>query len=283
MIRFPIVDTHVHIWDITNLTYPWLEEVPFINRTVTLPEYNAACGPVKVEKIVFVQCECEPARYKQEVEWVTDQAKRDTRLQGIVSWAPLEKGEAVRSEIEELKKNPLVKGIRRIIQFEPDLDFCLRPDFIRGVQLLAEYGLTFDICIDHRHTAKTIRFVEQCPGVKFIVDHIGKPDIKNNRIEPWKDEIKMLSQFNNVYCKVSSLATEADHARWTYDDLKPFVEHIFDCFGFDRTVYAGDWPVSSQAATLPQCVETTEHFMGKCTEEDKRNVFYNNAVEFYNL
>lgn len=283
MIRFPIVDTHVHIWDITNLTYPWLEEVPFINRTVTLPEYNAACGPVKVEKIVFVQCECEPARYKQEVEWVTDQAKRDTRLQGIVSWAPLEKGEAVRSEIEELKKNPLVKGIRRIIQFEPDLDFCLRPDFIRGVQLLAEYGLTFDICIDHRHTAKTIRFVEQCPGVKFIVDHIGKPDIKNNRIEPWKDQIKMLSQFNNVYCKVSSLATEADHARWTYDDLKPFVEHIFDCFGFDRTVYAGDWPVSSQAATLPQCVETTEHFMGKCTEEDKRNVFYNNAVEFYNL
>ncbi len=283
MIRFPIVDTHVHIWDITNLTYPWLEEVPFINRTVTLPEYNAACGPVKVEKMVFVQCECEPTRYKQEVEWVTDQAKRDTRLQGIVSWAPLEKGEAVRSEIEELKKNPLVKGIRRIIQFEPDLDFCLRPDFVRGVQLLAEYGLTFDICIDYRHTAKTIQFVEQCPDVKFIVDHIGKPDIKNNRLEPWKSEIQTLSQFNNVYCKVSSVATEADHARWTYDDLKPFVEHIFDCFGFDRAVYAGDWPVSSQAATLPQCVEITEHFMGKCTEEDKRNVFYNNAVQFYNL
>jgi L-fuconolactonase len=283
MIRFPIIDTHLHLWDITHLDYPWLKDVPYINRSVTLADYNAACGPVKVEKMVFMQCECKPSQYTQEVAWISELAKKDKRLQGIVSWAPLEKGEAVRSEIKALKKNPLVKGIRRIIQFEDDLKFCLRPDFIAGVRLLAEYGLTFDICIDHRHTANTIRLVEQCPDVRFMLDHIGKPDIKGKRTEPWKSEIKELSAFSHVYCKVSSLATEADHERWTLDDIAPFVEHIFDCFGTERTVWAGDWPVSSQAAAIPVCVETTEHFLRGVGEEEKRRVFYDNALSFYRL
>ncbi len=283
MVRFPIVDTHLHLWDITHLDYPWLDAVPYINRSFTLSDYNAACGPVKVEKMVFMQCECRPPQYTQEVAWISELAKTDRRLQGIVSWAPMEKGEGVRPEIEALKKNPLVKGVRRIIQFEDDLEFCLRPDFIAGVQILSEYGLTFDICIDHRHTAAVIKFVEQCPDVKFILDHIGKPDIKNRRREPWKSEIKTLSGFPNVYCKVSSLATEADHERWTRDDLAPFVDHIFDCFGYDRTVYAGDWPVSSQAASIPVCVETTEYFLSGAGEIEKKKVFYDNAVSFYGL
>ena len=284
MIKFPIVDAHLHVWDVNNINYPWLKDIPLLNRTFLPEDYKKACGPIKIDKMVFMQCECEPTQYREEVEWVTDLSQSvDDRIQGIVSWAPMEKGEAVRPEIEELSKNKLVKGIRRIIQFEEDMEFCLRPDFIRGVNMLPGYDLVFDICIDHRHTKNTIKFVEQCPDVSFIIDHIGKPDIKNGLLDPWRDEMKELSKFENVYCKVSSLATEADHAKWTLDDIRPYADHIFECFGFDRTVYAGDWPVSSQAADIPLCVEALEKIVSGCSDKELKKLFHDNGEEFYKI
>jgi L-fuconolactonase len=284
MINFPIIDTHVHLWDIQKLRYPWLSNIPVLNRNFLLPDYNKACGPVQVEKIVFMQCECDPAQYREEVAWVSRLAtEEDGRIKGIVSWAPLEKGEAARPEVEALAQNKLVKGLRRIIQFEEDLAFCLRPDFIAGVRMLPEYNLTFDICISHIHTKNTLRFVEQCPDVRFILDHIGKPDIKGRQLEPWRADIRELSRLENVFCKVSSLATEADHQNWTIEDLRPYVDHIFDCFGFDRTIFAGDWPVSSQAAAYPVCVETLEQLIAGCSHQDLVKLFHDNAVKFYGV
>lgn len=283
MIKFPIVDTHLHLWDVSKLKYPWLEEVPLLNKNFLLKDYDQACGYLNVEKMVFLQCECDPSLYMEEVNWVSRLAKQDPRIKGIVSFAPLEKGEEVQSELENLKKNPLVKGVRRIIQFEEDLDFCLQPNFVAGVNKLAEFGFTFDICIDERHTLNTIRLVEQCPKVQFMLNHIGKPNIKDKRLDPWREEIKQLSAFPNVYCKVSSLATEADHQHWAIDDLRPYVDHIFDCFGFERTVYGGDWPVSLQAAELLACVETLEKLLEGATQEQLKQLFYSNAIEFYNL
>ena len=222
MIDISIVDAHLHVCDLKLFRYPWLDEIPKINRTLGLKDYKNACGPIDVEKMVFIQYECEPYQYKGETEWITNLAQKvDNRIQGIVSWAPIENGEAVRPEIEELSKNRLVKGIRRIIQFEEDLDFCLKDEFIKGVRLLKDYNMTFDICISPRNNLNTIKLVEKCPGVKFILDHIGKPNIKNNELDPWRKEIRELSRMRNVFCKVSSLATEADHQNWSIDDLRP--------------------------------------------------------------
>lgn len=283
IIDFPIVDTHVHIWDINKLRYPWLSDFPFLNKTFLPEDYRKACGPINVEKMIFVQCECDPAQYKEEVAWITELAQTEKRFQGIVAWAPCEKGEAVRPELEELAQNELVKGIRRIIQFEEGLEFCLRPGFIKGVQLLAEFGFTFDICIAHYQTASTTGFVRQCPDVKFILDHIGTPNIKEGMLDPWRAELREFSKLPNVYCKVSSLATEADHHNWFKEELKPYVDHIFECFGFDRTIYGGDWPVSSQAATLPQCVETLEWLIKGCSQTELKKLFHDNAIAFYDL
>jgi len=280
---FPIVDAHVHIWDTARLRYPWLDAEPALNRTFLMADYDRALGRLEVEAAVFVQCECEPAQYREEVGWVSGVASAEPRLRGIVSWAPLEKGAAAEEEIRALGANPLVKGIRRIIQFEEDLEFCLRPDFIAGVRLLAGYGLPFDICISHRHTANVIRMVEQCPDVRFVLDHIGKPDIRGGRLEPWRSQIRTLASFPHVQCKVSSLATEADHARWTLDDLRPYAEHIFECFGWERVFYGGDWPVSSQAATLPRCVETILALAPGAAEGQLRRLFRENARAFYRL
>lgn len=283
MIDFPVIDTHLHLWDIHHLSYPWLKDVPKLNRSFSLDDYREACGDLEVEKMIFMQCECDPAQYIKEVQWVTGLADTEPRLQGIVAWAPLEKGEDVRPEIEALKANSLVKGIRRIIQFEPDLEFCLRPDFIKGVNMLSEYELTFDICISHIHNQSIIRFLGECPGVSMIIDHIGKPDIKNQVIDPWQDELREMAKFPNVFCKISGLATEADHENWTKDDLRPYVDHVLECFGIDRLIFASDWPVSTQAADLKTCVSTVLDLLQRLSREELQKVFYYNAVNFYSV
>ena len=283
MIPFPIVDAHLHVWDINHLHYPWLESVPLLNRSYLLDEYRQACGEIQVEKTVFVQAECDFSQYQQEAQWVTELAQQDNRIAGIVAWAPLEKGEAVQRDLETLAANPLIRGIRRIIQYEEDIGFCLRPDFVKGVQLLADYALGFDICVAHHQVANALSMVRQCPEVHFILDHIGKPDIKNQLFEPWKTEIKALSEIPTVWCKMSGLVTEADMENWTPNDLKPYIEHVLDCFGFDRVVYGGDWPVACQATDYPRWVETLYEIIEHCSASEKQKLFRDNAIQFYRL
>lgn len=282
MITFPVVDAHLHLWDIKKLKYPWLDG-GLLEKTFLLEDYNKECGTLKVEKMVFVQCECDQSQYLDEVAWVAEIAEKDERLSGIVAWAPLEKGEAVRPEIENLARNKLVKGIRRKIQFQDDVDFCIKPDFIKGVKILAEYGLSFDIAITYKLDKYVLKLVDQCPEVKFILNHIGKPNIKEGILEPWKAEIKQLSQYPNLYCKVSSLATEADWDNWTIEELRPYSDFVFEHFGFDRTVYATDWPVASLAGNIEVCAETLEALMRGCSGEELKKVFHDNALRFYNI
>jgi L-fuconolactonase len=283
MLDFPIVDTHLHVWDTRLLRYPWLDDVPLLNKPYLLADYNQACGPVQVEKMVFLQAEVDFALFQEEADWVTSLAEADPRIEGIVPWAPLEKGDAARPALEKLAENERIKGIRRIIQFEDDIEFCLQPDFVAGVQALPEYGLSFDICISHIQMANTVKMVRQCPDVQFILDHIGKPDIKNQVFEPWGQEIKQLSELPNVWCKVSGLVTEADHENWTKEDLKPYIDHVIDCFGFDRVMYGGDWPVAYQATEYPRWVETLAWAVAGCTETELKKLFRQNALSFYRL
>ena len=283
MLAFPLIDTHLHVWDPQLLRYSWLDDIPLLNKPYLLEDYDRACGPVAVEKMVFLQAEVDTDLFMQEAEWVDSLADQDNRLAGIVPWAPLENGDAVRPALEKLSANPRIKGIRRIVQFEPDIDFCLRPGFIEGVRLLPQFNLSCDICIFHPQMANTIKMVAQCPDVQFILDHIGKPDIKNGLLDPWRAEIKTLSEFPNVSCKISGLVTEADHQHWTKEQLKPYIDHVLECFGFDRVLYGGDWPVAYQATEYPRWVETLEWAVAGCSEVELKKLFHDNAVAFYRL
>jgi L-fuconolactonase len=182
-----------------------------------------------------------------------------------------------------LAANPLVKGIRRIVQGEPDPEFSLRPDFVRGVQALPDYGLSCDICIYERQMASTVKMVEQCPNVQFILDHIGKPQIRNHLMEPWRSELTKLAQFPNVWCKMSGLVTEADHKNWTPADLRPYIDHVMQTFGSDRVIYGGDWPVAYQAVEYPRWVRTLEDALAGASERELRAIFRDNAIAFYRL
>ncbi|MEM7117087.1 MAG: amidohydrolase family protein [Chloroflexota bacterium] len=283
MPTFPVIDTHVHLWDTNLLTYPWLNDIPLLNKPYLLADFDAACGPVAVEKFVFVQADVVATESLAETNWVTQLAATDKRIAGIVAHAPLEAGTAVRPHLDTLAQNPLVKGIRRLIQSESDPTFCLQPAFVQAVQMLPDYGFSFDICIVHSQLASVIKLVAQCPNVSFVLDHIGKPDIKNQLFEPWKQEIKMLSLFPNVACKLSGMVTEANHANWQPADLQPYIDHVIRCFGFDRVMFGGDWPVSLLASNYPRWVETLETAVCDCSHKEKQKLFYDNAATFYRL
>ena len=282
MVDFPIVDTHVHLWNPDYLRYSWLDGIPLLNQKYMPEEYRTACGDVEVEQYVFVQCECDGGQHLREVEWVSRLSHQDDRIRGIVANAPLERGKEIDDDLVELANNPLVKGVRRLLQPE-SVDFCLHPTFIEGVRLLPYHGLSFDICIFHPQLANIIKFVRQCPEVSFILDHIGKPDIKNQVFEPWEKELKLLAEMPNVFCKVSGVATEADIHHWTPDDLKPYIDHVIECFGIDRVMYGGDWPVARQATDYPRWVETLSWVTNGFSESESIKLFRENAISFYRL
>jgi L-fuconolactonase len=281
MNTFPIIDTHLHIWDTNKFRYPWLDDIAQLNRPYLLEDYYKATEAFNIEQMIFVQCETEFNQYKQEADWITELAKRDKRITGIVPWAPLEKGENARREIEALASNPLVKGIRRIIQFEKDPEFCLRPDFVKGVQMLVDFDLHFEITITHQQFPNTIQMVKQCPQVRFMLDHIGKPDIKGQQLDPWRADIRHLSEFPNVHCKISHITTVADHENWKTADLRPYVDHVIECFGFERLYFAGDWPVVELASTYNKWIDTFSNLIASISEKERHMLFYENAQKFY--
>jgi len=283
MPSFPIVDTHLHIWNLKRLRYPWLDGNALLNRDHLVEEYRKVCGPVQVAKMVFLQCECDFAQFQEEADWVTEVAATDPRIRGIVPWAPLEKGDAAEPALAKLASNPLIKGIRRIIQFEADPEFCLKPDFVRGVQLLPRHGLSFDICINHTQMANTLKLVRQCPDVQFIVDHIAKPDIKNHVLDPWRQHLREFAALPNVWCKMSGLVTEADFEKWTPADLRPYIDHVVECFGFDRILFGGDWPVASQATDYPRWVNTLDDALKGCSPDELHKLYVRNAEKFYRV
>jgi L-fuconolactonase len=283
-VSIPIVDTHLHIWDPAKIRYPWLAGVPRLNRPHLPEHYRAATEGWVIEKMVFVQCEADFAQYADEVAWVTEQARADPRIRAIVAWAPLEEAAAARDTLAMLARNPLLRGIRRIIQFENDPGFCLRPDFIQGVQLLSEFRLTFDICIKgDEQFRNTLELVKRCPDVKFIADHIGKPFIKEKIMEPWAGYMRDLAALPNTWCKMSGLINEAEWETWKPDDLKPYIGHVLNCFGADRVLFGGDWPVCTLAGTYRRWMDTLWQAVSGLAEAEKRKLFHDNAEAFYRI
>ncbi|MBL9199254.1 MAG: amidohydrolase family protein [Opitutaceae bacterium] len=283
MPQFPLIDTHVHLWDPARLRYPWLAGVPKLNRPHLPEDFRRACGPVAVAKMIFVECGRDPADAQAEAEWVADLARTEPRLRGIVAHAPLEQGDAAGDALARLAALPLVRGVRRLLQEEKDDAFCLRPNFVRGVQALHAHGLSFDLCIYHRQLANVIQLVRQCPDVPFVLDHIGKPAIKAGALDPWRAQLRELAQLQNVWCKISGLVTEADPAAWQPGDLRPYVDHVIECFGFERVMFGGDWPVSTLASDYPRWVATLDQLLAGCTPGQLHRLYVSNAEDFYRV
>jgi L-fuconolactonase len=283
MPSFPIVDSHVHLYDPGLLSYAWMAEHPTLLRPHLTADFDRARGPVAVDTMVFVEVDVDASLRQQEAAWVAEQAAADPRIRGMVASAPLERGAAVRDDLDRLAEHRVLRGIRRLIQAEPDPDFCLQPTFVEGVRLLAGYGLSFDLGIRHHQLAQATRLVQLCPDVSFVLDHIGKPAITDGLLEPWRTQMRELAALPNIVCKISGVVTEADHARWSREQLRPYIDHAIDCFGFQRVMYGGDWPVLELAGTYVAWVDIVDWILEGCSEDEKRALFRETAIRTYRL
>lgn len=283
MTGHPIVDTHVHLWDPSRLRYDWLRDLPTLNRAFLPGDFWEASRAANIESIVFVECACDSSQSHLEVDMITELAAQEPRLQGIVAQAPLEKGAAVRDDLAALAVNHLVKGVRRITQGEADPNFCNQPAFVEGVRALAEFAFTCDLCITHTQLAPTTRLVRACPDVQFVLDHLGKPNIRGGKREPWAGQLRELAALPNAWCKLSGVVTEADPSHWTFGDIEFFIQHALDCFGADRLIYGGDWPVVTLAASYPGWIESTERALAALPPPDLQKIYRDNARKFYRL
>jgi L-fuconolactonase len=281
MPAFPLTDAHVHFWDPAAGRYAWLDAVPALAGRRGPAEFARACGPVTVDRLVFVQCGAEDAL--AEVAWVDGLAAVEPRLAAIVAHAPVEAGAAVEPWLEQLASRPRVRGVRRLLQDEPDDAFCLRPEFVEGVRRLERFGLSFDLCLYARQLGAVVELVRRCPGVHFILDHAAKPGIRAGRLDPWREEIRTLAALPNVDCKLSGLATEADPRAWTAADLRPYVDHLLATFGPGRLLFGGDWPVSTLATDYPRWVATLDDLLAGVGADDQRRIWSTNAARIYRL
>jgi L-fuconolactonase len=280
---FPIIDSHVHLADPGRFGYAWTASAPSLNRRVLVDDLIRAAGPVQIEKLVFVEVDVDLPQHLDEARWIDGMATGDRRIAGMVAALPLERGRAIEGELDQLRRNKVLRGIRRLIQNQADPDFCIQPTFIEGLKLLARHDLVFDICIFHHHLPNAIKMVRQCPEVRFVLDHIAKPGIKAGLTEPWRQHMKELAALPNVVCKISGVSTEADHKNWTREQLKPYIAHAIDSFGFDRSMYGGDWHVMELAGTYPQWVEVVDWVIEGASTAEQRKLYRDTAIKTYRL
>jgi L-fuconolactonase len=283
MPNFPIIDTHVHLYDIERLRYAWLARAPRINRTYKLAEFDAARDGVAVEKLVFAEVWVDPGLHIREAEFVQELADADPRLAAMVAHAPVEKGRAVEEDLTALARFPTLRGIRRLIEIEPDPSIALEPDFVEGVRAVGRAGLTFDICVKHWGMVFAIELARRCPEVQFVLDHIGKPGIRQGLREPWWSQIAEIARLPNVACKISGVVTEADHAHWTRAQVKPYIERTLEVFGFQRTMFGSDWTVAELALSYPEWVAIVDDVVAGASEAEKRALYRDTATRVYRL
>ncbi|MCW3110792.1 MAG: amidohydrolase [Segetibacter sp.] len=279
--HIPVIDTHLHLWDVNRLDYPWLKDVAAINQTFLIADYQAATRNFSIEKMVFVQCECLPEQGMEEVQFVMEQALIDQRIKGIVAYAPLEQGKGVAKALDVHKNNALIKGVRRM--YDDSTNLCHSSAFLDGLNMLPSYNLSFDISVKPHALSATVQMIKNCPDTAFILDHLGKPNILNKSFKEFQENIDQLASLPNVVAKLSGLITEGDWAQWTVQDLKPYIDHAVKVFGLDRLMFGGDWPVVLLAGSFEEWLNTLSEALQFSNREEALQLFHDNAERIYKL
>ncbi|WP_159517057.1 amidohydrolase family protein [Sunxiuqinia indica] len=274
-----IIDTHHHLWNYDPVEFDWIDDDMATIRRSFLPEdLKATIDSTGVCGVVTVQAR----QIVEETEWLLSLAAQNDFIKGIVGWLPLA-ADSVNELLQKYSENKWLKGVRHVVQGEPDPEFILGEAFNRGISLLKDYQLVYDILILEHQLPSAIKFVDQHPDQVFVLDHIAKPKIKLNEIEPWAKNMKELAKRENVSCKISGMVTEADFKKWTPEQLQPYFDVVLDAFGPSRLMYGSDWPVCLVATKYPGWLQLVKQALSALSDSEKEQVFYKNAVETYQL
>lgn len=275
----PQIDSHHHFWRYTPADYGWMnDKMKAIQRDFLPPDLQAEIRKVGIDGVVSVQAR----QNLQETSDLLSYAGQHDFIRGVVGWIPLIDPK-VSAELEKLSSNKLLKGVRHVLQDEVDDRYMLREDFNLGISVLKPYGLVYDILIFAKHLPQTIEFVDRHPRQPFVLDHLGKPDLKGGDMTAWREGITELGKRENVACKLSGLATEADWTSWTEEQLRPYMEVALEAFGPDRLMFGSDWPVSLLAITYEKWYGMVQRFLSPLPQDQQAQIMGGNAARVYKL
>lgn len=273
------IDSHQHFWKYNQREYNWIvDEMKILKRDYLPDELLTELTSLGFTGSISVQAR----QSLEETEWLLSLAQENSFIKGVVGWVDLCSSE-VKNQLERFSKYPKLVGVRHVIHDEPDDNFMLRNDFLRGVESLQHYGLTYDILIFPKHLPNAIQLVSRFPQQIFVIDHIAKPLIKDKIIEPWKEQIEAISRYNNVYCKLSGMVTEANIKSWSREDFVSYLDIVFSTFGTNRLMIGSDWPVCKLGGAYSQVMNLVIDYIKTYSDEDIIKILGGNAIKAYNL
>jgi L-fuconolactonase len=275
-----IIDAHQHFWQRDLFAYDWLQAPTLarINRDYLPRDLQPLMQQLGVQKSIFVQTQHSTA----ENDWVLRLAEQHDFIVGVVGWVDLRSPDC-EEQVLRYKDNPKFVGVRHVVQDEPDDDFVVHRDTLRGLAVLEKHHVPFDMLFYVKHLHHAAFLAEKFPALTLVLNHLSKPVIKEQRFDPWREHFRRAATYPNVVCKISGMVTEADWQRWRTDDLRPYVQEALQAFGPHRLLFGSDWPVCELAATYDQVYHAAQHCLGNLSATDFQAIFGGNAQRVYSL
>lgn len=277
------IDAHQHFWRLDQpspFDYAWLDAAALAPiRRDFLPEHlEPHLQNTGVDRCIFVQTQ----HHLEENRWALELADRHAFIAGVVGWVDLAADDC-EEQVLRFSENPKFVGVRHVTQDEPDDDFIVRPDVLRGLKVLEKHGVPFDLLFYVKHLRHVPALARRLPELPMVIDHLAKPRIKDHATDDWLPHFKAAAAFPNVYCKLSGMITEADWRHWTADDLKPYVQAALASFGPGRLMFGSDWPVCELAGSYEQVHQALAEALGPLSETERAMIFGDTARCFYAL
>ncbi|MEX0867957.1 MAG: amidohydrolase family protein, partial [Pirellulales bacterium] len=277
----PIIDAHQHFWQLDKpFEYGWLDAPPLaaIRRDYLPKDLAPHLGACGIDYSVFVQTQ----HNLDENRWVLRMAERHDFIAGVVGWVDLASPDC-EAQLSEFVEHPKFVGIRHVTHDEPDDDFIIREDVIRGLRVLEKLRVPFDLLFYVKHLKHAATLARQLPELPLVIDHLAKPRIKDQSFDDWLGDFRAAAEFPNIYCKLSGMVTEADWNNWRPADLKPYVETALELFGPQRCMYGSDWPVCELAGSYEQVFNALRDCLGGLSDTEQQAIWGGTAARFYGL
>ncbi len=272
------IDAHQHFWNYNPKKHDWIDEnMKAIRKDFLTDDLLPLLKENNFDGCVAVEAD----QTETETEFLINLAANNNFIQGVVGWVDL-KADNIQERLSHFKQFEILKGFRHVLQNE-EPDFMLESKFLNGINALQEHNYTYDILIFPQQLNASIKLVKKNPNQKFVIDHIAKPYIKHGLIGHWKRDIELIAKFENVYCKISGMVTEADYENWQASDFLPYLDTVVNAFGTKRIMYGSDWPVCLVAATYKEMLDVVGNYFNSFSETEQEDLFGKNAQNFYHL
>ncbi len=275
-----IIDAHQHFWKLGQFDTRWLE-VPRhkpIHRSFLPEDLKPLLDQTRVAGSIFVQTQ----HNLEENHWALGLAKTHPWIFGVVGWIDLA-SEQCEDQLAEFRQHPKFVGVRHITQDEPDDEFIVRPDILRGLKVLEKHRIPFDLLFYVKHLRHAVTLARELPELPMVIDHLAKPKIKARVTEGWEQDLRAAARFPNVYCKLSGMVTEADWEHWQPADLKPYVHVALEAFGPDRLMYGSDWPVCLLAGSYQRVFDALQDCLSELSADERYHIESETARSFYGV